>query len=142
MIFQYILRHSIYFIPINFKDIYTKIDEDYRVQTSNGGICKFIIKYFIIIKQCILIIVPHILLVSIVGWVVIAILCLGEFRNYLRPVIKEHMTVDKTFGQQLQININISFHALTCAQVHVDAMDIAGQFNRNSIYCDILPYVV
>lgn len=64
--------------------------------------------------------------VSIVGWVVIAILCLGEFRNYMRPVIKEHMTVDKTFGQQLQININISFHALTCAQVHVDAMDIAG----------------
>ena len=57
----------------------------------------------------------------------------------MRPVIKEHMTVDKTFGQQLQININISFHALTCAQVHVDAMDIAGQFNRNS---DILLYVV
>ena len=28
---------------INYADIYTKIEEDYRVQTSNGGICKFIV---------------------------------------------------------------------------------------------------
>lgn len=57
------------------------------------------------------------------------------------------MQVDKTFGQQLQININISFHALTCAQVHVDAMDIAGSFallfilydraNSQNSYCTI-----
>jgi hypothetical protein len=65
--------------------------------------------------------------VSIIGWILIAILCLGEIRNYTNPPIKEHMRVDKTFGQQLQVNIDISFHALTCAQVHVDAMDIAGE---------------
>ena len=63
---------------------------------------------------------------SILGWIVITILCIGEIRNYLNPPIKEHMRVDTTFGQQLQVNIDISFHALTCTQVHVDAMDIAG----------------
>lgn len=41
------------------------------------------------------------------------------------------MQVDQTFGQQLSININISFHALNCAQVHVDAMDIAGDNQLN-----------
>jgi len=36
------------------------------------------------------------------------------------------MKVDFTLGQELRVNLNITFHALTCAQVHVDAMDVAG----------------
>ncbi len=41
------------------------------------------------------------------------------------------MVVDTTLGQQLIININISFHSLTCAEVHLDAMDVAGDNQLN-----------
>lgn len=64
--------------------------------------------------------------VSLIGWAVISILALGEVRSFLTPKISEHMKVDFTLGQELRVNLNISFHALTCAQVHVDAMDVSG----------------
>jgi Endoplasmic Reticulum-Golgi Intermediate Compartment (ERGIC) len=87
-------------------DIYTKLQEEYRVQTSSGAT------------------------LSIIGWIVMGILILGEFNNYLTPTIKEHMVVDTTLGQQLRVNVNISFHALTCNEVHLDAMDVAGNDNH------------
>ena len=65
--------------------------------------------------------------VSVIGWIVIVILVFGELRNFTTPIITDHMLVDKRLGDQLKININITFHALTCAQVHVDAMDVAGR---------------
>ena len=37
------------------------------------------------------------------------------------------MTVDTTLGQRLRVNVNMTFHALTCADVHLDAMDVAGR---------------
>mmetsp|Transcript_27358 Transcript_27358/g.38860 ORF Transcript_27358/g.38860 Transcript_27358/m.38860 type:complete len:413 (-) Transcript_27358:93-1331(-) len=88
-------------------DIYQKLDENYRVQTSLGAI------------------------LSLVGWVVIAILVLAEINNYLTPSFKEHMVVDTSLGQQLRININITFHALTCVEAHLDAMDVAGDNQLN-----------
>ena len=84
-------------------DIYTKLEEDYKVQTSGGAT------------------------LSIVGWVIMTILIIGEFNNYMTPTVKEHMAVDVTLGQQLRVNVNITFHALTCADVHLDAMDVAGK---------------
>ncbi len=39
--------------------------------------------------------------------------------------------VDNTLGQQLRINVNITFHALGCTQVHIDTMDIAGDNQLN-----------
>ena len=83
-------------------DIYTQVDEDYRIQTSWGAT------------------------VSIVGWIVMALLILGEVSSYTTPKMTEHLIVDTTLGQQLRININITFHALTCAEAHLDAMDVAG----------------
>lgn len=56
-------------------------------------------------------------LVSVVGWVIICILIIAEVRGYVSSPPREHMVVDTTLGQQLVININISFHALTCAEV-------------------------
>lgn len=84
-------------------DLYTKLEEDYKVQTSGGAT------------------------LSIVGWVVMTILIIGEFNNYMTPTMKEHMVVDTTLGQRLRVNLNITFHALTCADVHLDAMDVAGR---------------
>lgn len=90
-------------------DIYTKVDEEYRVQTDGGAV------------------------LSLVGWVIIAILIMSEVNFYIasNSVPKEHMVVDTTLGQQLVININMTYHALTCAEVHMDAMDVAGDNQLN-----------
>lgn len=87
----------------------------------------------------------------------IGILVLAETKNYLTPKFKEHMIVDTSLGQQLRVNINITFHSLTCnevrtiplflvvvvnntitlrpylinPQVHLDAMDVAGDNQLN-----------
>ena len=42
---------------------------------------------------------------------------------------KEHMIVDSSLGQKLRINLNITFPALSCAEMHVDAMDVAGDYH-------------
>lgn len=69
--------------------------------------------------------------VSLIGWVVISILVLGEIRNYLQFQTKEHMIVDTTLGQTLRINANITFHALTCDEV-------SSSFNHSgSLYINI-----
>jgi hypothetical protein len=43
---------------------------------------------------------------------------LAEVRNFMTPKFKEHMVVDTSLGQQLRVNVNITFHALTCNEVH------------------------
>lgn len=83
-------------------DIYSKLHEEYKVQTSGGAT------------------------LSLIGWLVMGVLILGEFQNYMTPSVREHMVVDTTLGQQLRVNVNMSFHALTCNEVHLDAMDVAG----------------
>lgn len=88
-------------------DIYTKLEEDYRVQTTGGAT------------------------LSIVAWIVITFLVIGEIYNYRTVTIKEHLKVDTTFGQKLKISLDITFHALTCAEAHLDAMDIAGDNQLN-----------
>lgn len=88
-------------------DIYSKVDEDFRVQTEGGG------------------------WISILGWVVISLLVLLELRSFFLVEYKEHMIVDTSLRQKLKINIDITFHALTCADVHLDAMDVAGDNQLN-----------
>ncbi len=83
-------------------DLYTKIDEDYVIKTSYGAS------------------------LSLIGWIIIAILVLAELGGYMNVQLQEHMIVDTTLGQQLNINVDITFHALKCTSVHLDAMDIAG----------------
>ena len=89
-------------------DIYTKVDENYRVQTSWGAIRMRMIIFYSFFTN---------IVVSIAGWVVIAILVMSELGRYATVQEKEHMIVDTTLGQPLVININVTFHALTCADV-------------------------
>lgn len=93
-------------------DIYTKVDDDFNIQTSAGAT------------------------ISIIGWVLIVILLLSEVRNYSVITQTEHMQVDTTLGEKLQMHMNITYHALTCAEVHMDAMDIAGD-NQINVEHDI-----
>lgn len=83
-------------------DIYTKVEEDFVIQTQGGAT------------------------LSLVGWLIITILVFAEVNSYMTVQHKEHMIVDTTLGQHLRINLDITFHALTCAEVNVDAMDVAG----------------
>lgn len=94
-------------------DIYTKLDEDYRVQTSGGAT------------------------LSIIGWLIISILVFGELKTFMTPTLKDHLMVDTTLGQKLRVNLDITFHALTCADAHLDAMDVAGD-NQLNIEHDML----
>ena len=42
--------------------------------------------------------------------------------------------MDKTLGDKLRIALNVSFPALTCAEVHLDAMDVLRGRAVYSIY--------
>lgn len=94
-------------------DIYQKVGEDYKVQTSWGAA------------------------LSLLGWCVIFLLVLGELHDHFTLKTSEHMVVDTSLHKTLKVNVNITFHALTCAEVHLDAMDVAGD-NQLSIEHDML----
>ena len=88
-------------------DLYTKIEDDFKVTTTSGAY------------------------ISIAGWIVIVILLSGAFWDYMTPSIKEHMIVDTSLSNSLTVNLDITFHALTCAEAHIDAMDVAGDNQLN-----------
>ena len=88
-------------------DLFTKIEDDFRVQTSSGAY------------------------LSLSGWILIVVLLSGAFWDYLTPQTREHMIVDTTLGGRLRVNVDITFHALTCAEAHLDAMDVAGDNQLN-----------
>ena len=57
------------------------------------------------------------------AWALVALLALYETWAFATSsTTKEHMLVDTTLGQKLRINVNITFPALSCAELHVDAM--------------------
>ena len=88
-------------------DVYSnnKLSPEFKVQTEMGG------------------------QISLIGWIVTLVLFLGELSAYLTVSTHEHMVVDTTLGHKLRIDINVTFPAITCAEVHMDAMDVAGDFH-------------
>jgi hypothetical protein len=88
-------------------DLYQKIEEDYKVKTSVGGY------------------------LSVIGWIIVFIMLIVQTYYYLTPHYHEHMVVDTSLEKHININIDITFHALTCAEAHLDAMDVAGDNQLN-----------
>lgn len=71
-------------------------------------------------------------LVSLAGLALITILLLFELRSFMTPHYQEHMVVDTTIlSDKLTINVNITFHALSCNEAHLDVMDVAGDNQLN-----------
>ena len=102
-------RISSFFSKMNIKlddiknlDFYSKVDEDHSVQTSTGAI------------------------LSIGAMVIIIMLVFSEISNHFFVSQTEHMVVDTTLNRKLKIDVDITFHALTCKDVHLDTMDVAG----------------
>lgn len=88
-------------------DVYPKLEESYSVKTSTGAT------------------------VSLVSGVIMLVLFLSEFASFMTVTRKDHIVVDTTMGEKLRINFNITFFALTCAEVNVVSMDVAGDIHMN-----------
>jgi endoplasmic reticulum-Golgi intermediate compartment protein 3 len=94
-------------------DIYAKIEEDFQVKTTCGAA------------------------LSLIGWLIIVFLMFSEISTFMNVTPREHMAVDTSLQTKLTVYVNISFHSLTCAEVQLDAMDVAG-YNQVNIEHDVV----
>lgn len=83
-------------------DLYPKAAEEYRVRTVTGAV------------------------VSIACTLLVVILAISEFSSYLTIQVAPELTVDTSFGEMLRIDMDITFPAMPCVHMVVDAMDISG----------------
>ena len=69
--------------------------------------------------------------VSLACSVLIALLTIVEVTDYLQVKVDDHLFVDTSRGQQLRINMNISFPALPCSVIDLDTLDVSGNHAAN-----------
>lgn len=88
----------------NLDFMFPKVDTEYTVQTDRGGIA------------------------FVIACVVISILCTAETLAWYgqNKTTIEHVVVDTSLGQKMQVKLNMTFPALACVDLHVDIMDVAG----------------
>ncbi|KAG0570629.1 hypothetical protein M758_6G169600 [Ceratodon purpureus] len=84
-------------------DAYPKINEDFYSRTLSGGIITIISASFMVL------------------------LFFSELRLYLSPTIVNQLVVDTERGGTIRINLDVTFPALACSVVSLDAMDISGE---------------
>ncbi|CAK9229104.1 unnamed protein product [Sphagnum troendelagicum] len=65
--------------------------------------------------------------VSIIGLIIMATLFVHELRFYLQTVTVHEMSVDVKRGEKLPIHINMTFPALPCDVLSMDAIDMSGK---------------
>ena len=89
--------------------MFPKVHQDFTIQTDRGGAA------------------------SLVASVLIAILMLAETITWIgqNSSTTEHISIDTSLGKRMRVNINITFPALACDDLHVDAMDVAGDSQIN-----------
>lgn len=89
--------------------MFPKVDKEFTVQTRGGGI------------------------VSLVAYGVLAALCLAEVITWMSQNQSEisHPYVDRSLGKKMRVNMNITFPALACTDLHLDAIDVAGDSQLN-----------
>lgn len=89
--------------------MFPKVDTEYTVKTERGGV------------------------VTVIAYVIIALLVLAETIAWraANTSTLESIQVDTSLGKRMRVNLNITFPALACQDLHVDVMDVAGdsQFN-------------
>lgn len=84
-------------------DVYPKINEDFHRRTLTGGI------------------------ITIVSSVAMFLLFVSELRLFFHPITETKLVVDTSRGETFRIYFDITFPALPCSMMSVDAMDISGQ---------------
>ncbi|KAI9120974.1 hypothetical protein K1719_008007 [Acacia pycnantha] len=84
-------------------DAYPKINEDFYSRTLSGGV------------------------ITVVSAVVILFLFFSELSSYLYTVTETKLLVDTSRGEKLHINFDVTFPAVRCSILSLDAMDISGE---------------
>jgi hypothetical protein len=88
----------------NLDFMFPKVDREFTVQTKNGGVASLIAYGLVFILA----------LAELLTWV-------GQNRTQL-----EHIRVDTSLGKRMRVNMNITFPSMACEDLHVDAIDVAG----------------
>mmetsp|Transcript_49667 Transcript_49667/g.94914 ORF Transcript_49667/g.94914 Transcript_49667/m.94914 type:complete len:344 (-) Transcript_49667:178-1209(-) len=84
-------------------DMYARAEEHLTTQTLSGA------------------------LVSLAGLSLMVILFVAELMHFLSPHTVHHLQVDDTRGEVLAIHLNLSFPALPCGLLSLDALDMSGK---------------
>jgi endoplasmic reticulum-Golgi intermediate compartment protein 3 len=93
----------------NLDFMFPKVDHEFRVQTEKGG------------------------MTTMMAIFVICVLSLAEIISYVsqNSTTVEHIVVNTELNKRMRINMNITFPALACEDLHVDVMDVAGDSQLN-----------
>jgi len=84
-------------------DVYSKVHDDYRIQTKSGGA------------------------ISVFSIIAMTLMFLTELSGYLTVEVVDHIIVDTTLNQKLPIGVNITFPHLRCDEISVDTVDSMGE---------------
>ncbi|XP_041015259.1 endoplasmic reticulum-Golgi intermediate compartment protein 3-like isoform X2 [Juglans microcarpa x Juglans regia] len=84
-------------------DAYPKVNEDFYSRTFSGG------------------------LITLVSFVLMLFLFFSELRLFLHTVSETKLVVDTSRGGTLHINFDVTFPAVPCSLLSLDAMDISGE---------------
>ncbi|XP_047975419.1 endoplasmic reticulum-Golgi intermediate compartment protein 3-like [Salvia hispanica] len=84
-------------------DAYPKVNEDFYSRTLSGGF------------------------ITLASSIVMLLLFVSELRLYLHAVTETKLVVDTSRAERLRINFDVTFPALPCSIVSLDAMDISGE---------------
>ncbi len=88
----------------NLDFMFPKVDTEYTVTTDKGGVA------------------------SVIAYGLILLLVLAESVSWMgqNKATNEHIMVDTSLGKRMPVNINITFPALACSDLHLDVIDSAG----------------
>ncbi|KAL7590986.1 uncharacterized protein LOC111893969 [Lactuca sativa] len=84
-------------------DAYPKINEDFYSRTLSGGV------------------------ITVVSSIAMFLLFFSELGIYLHTTTETKLVVDTSRGEKLHINFDITFPAVSCTLLSLDAMDISGE---------------
>lgn len=64
---------------------------------------------------------------TVVSAALIAVLVLGEIAAYVLPPTEEYVGVDQSFGEHLELNVDLEFPSSPCRLVNFDVVDSTGE---------------
>uniref|UniRef100_A0A061R484 Endoplasmic reticulum-golgi intermediate compartment protein 3-like n=1 Tax=Tetraselmis sp. GSL018 TaxID=582737 RepID=A0A061R484_9CHLO len=86
-------------------DAYPKVQEDFFNRTLSGGI------------------------ITIVSSLIMFLLFVSELSLFLKVQTSHELSVDVSRGEQLNINVDVTFPRMPCSWMSLDAMDISGDLH-------------